>query len=432
MGWCKYFSQEMRAQFGGSQAVAIGPPGATLDLGFMTPGTLDSRITFTRASTATYTDASGTIQTAAINQPRWDYAGGVLRGLLIEDARTNLVVSSNMVTGWAYNNLVGTASPTPPPGNMATFTRLTETIANSFHTILNNVVITASAPCSHSVHAKAGETRYLQLGMDSTNAGIYATFDLQTGTVSGPIFVSNAGAAIAASVIPLGGGIYRCAISGTLSSDTAIRLSLSLSVVPNPSAFPGYPGNTSNGLLVWGGQFEQGSFPTSYIPTAGSSVTRSQDRCLVSSANMAPWFSATAGSWFVEFIRSNNPIVTDLHIISGPTEGNSSQPLTNMGSGALQTYDGTNWGGTANLVTANAVSKGCSTWTSGTGRVCLNGGAIASAVMNGGFAALSTSGVALLVTSPTAGSTNNMTGYFRRASFWPRVLSDAEMQQATT
>ena len=62
------------------------PQGMTLDLNFMS-APLDPRITFTRASTATYTDASGTIQTAAINAPRWDYdpVTHALRGLLIEE-----------------------------------------------------------------------------------------------------------------------------------------------------------------------------------------------------------------------------------------------------------------------------------------------------------------------------------------------------------
>jgi len=71
-----------------------GPAGATLDLNFMFPGSMPPGVTFTRASTATYTDASGVIQTAAVNQPRWDYAGGSLRGLLIEEARTNLFLNS--------------------------------------------------------------------------------------------------------------------------------------------------------------------------------------------------------------------------------------------------------------------------------------------------------------------------------------------------
>ena len=72
------------------------PPGATLSLNFMTPGTLDPRITFTRASAATYIDATGTMQTAAINAPRWDYdpVSLQLRGLLLEDQRTNLLLNS--------------------------------------------------------------------------------------------------------------------------------------------------------------------------------------------------------------------------------------------------------------------------------------------------------------------------------------------------
>ena len=42
-------------------------PGKTLDLSFMTPGTLPSGVVFTRASTATYFDSTGTLQTAAMN-----------------------------------------------------------------------------------------------------------------------------------------------------------------------------------------------------------------------------------------------------------------------------------------------------------------------------------------------------------------------------
>jgi hypothetical protein len=76
-------------------AIGGGTP-PSLDLSFMTPGTLDPRIAFTRASTATYFDATGTMQTAAANTPRWDYNPTTLalNGLLIEEARTNSVLNS--------------------------------------------------------------------------------------------------------------------------------------------------------------------------------------------------------------------------------------------------------------------------------------------------------------------------------------------------
>ena len=70
------------------------PP--TLDLGFLTPGSLPAGLTFTRTTTATYFDSAGVMQTAAANAPRWDYdpITLVLRGLLIEDQRTNLFLNS--------------------------------------------------------------------------------------------------------------------------------------------------------------------------------------------------------------------------------------------------------------------------------------------------------------------------------------------------
>ena len=94
-GWCKYFSRQVAQQYSGAGfSGGGGPPGMTLDLNFMSSGNMPAGVTFSRASPASYQDASGVIQTAAVNQPRWDYAGGSLRGLLIEEARTNLLLNS--------------------------------------------------------------------------------------------------------------------------------------------------------------------------------------------------------------------------------------------------------------------------------------------------------------------------------------------------
>jgi len=78
----------------GSAWTAINTP--SLDLSFMTPGTLPPNVSCTRASVASYFDATGTLQTAAANQPRWDYdpVTHVLNGLLIEGPRTNWLVNS--------------------------------------------------------------------------------------------------------------------------------------------------------------------------------------------------------------------------------------------------------------------------------------------------------------------------------------------------
>jgi hypothetical protein len=98
-----------------------GPAGATLDLNFMFPGSLDPRITFSRASTATYTDIAGVTQTAAVNQPRWDYdpVTHALRGLLIEGASAPRAadIMTMPTAGWfsATAGTIVTEALLPPP-----------------------------------------------------------------------------------------------------------------------------------------------------------------------------------------------------------------------------------------------------------------------------------------------------------------------------
>lgn len=68
----------------------------TLLLDFANTKQLDSRITFTRASTATYFDQFGVMQTAASGVARFDHNPTTFEslGLLIEESRTNLLLNS--------------------------------------------------------------------------------------------------------------------------------------------------------------------------------------------------------------------------------------------------------------------------------------------------------------------------------------------------
>jgi hypothetical protein len=81
---------------------AANPYLPTLDLDF-TQEYLDSKITFTRNSTATRINSSGVLETVGANVPRFDYDPVTLepKGLLIEEQRTNLLTSSeNLISPW--------------------------------------------------------------------------------------------------------------------------------------------------------------------------------------------------------------------------------------------------------------------------------------------------------------------------------------------
>jgi len=84
--------------------------------------TFSDIITFTRASSATYFDATGTLQAATTNTPRFDYdpITRAAKGLLIEEARTNSIRNNTMVgavagtpgtlpTNWISQNIGGIA-----------------------------------------------------------------------------------------------------------------------------------------------------------------------------------------------------------------------------------------------------------------------------------------------------------------------------------
>jgi len=81
--------------WGGAAGLDTGlQPSLYLDLLAGTP--LDSRVTFTRSTTATFIGSNGLIQIAAIDAPRFDYDPVTLsaKGLLTEEQRTNFLLNS--------------------------------------------------------------------------------------------------------------------------------------------------------------------------------------------------------------------------------------------------------------------------------------------------------------------------------------------------
>jgi hypothetical protein len=101
------------------------------------PQTIAETTGFSRASTATYYDADGVLQTAAIDVPRLSYDPSDLTlapTFLFEEAATNNILYSEDFSNaaWSKNNVTLGVSITAPDGN-PTMDEVIETTASSVH-----------------------------------------------------------------------------------------------------------------------------------------------------------------------------------------------------------------------------------------------------------------------------------------------------------
>ena len=251
-----------------------------------------SLVTFTRASSGTYTDSAGVLQTAATNVPRFDHnpQTGESLGLLVEEARTNLVQQSADISNvyWVKAETTVTANAIAAPDGTTTAGKLIESTANSQHT-LASAAITWAGNTQYTVtfYAKAAERFNFDIlfgtGGNWVNAERVATFNVSTGTI-----VSPPASPASASIQAVGNGWYRCRLTTTtVASPSASAVFIRMA---DSTPIASYQGIAGYGIYLWGAQLEAGSFPTSYIPTTTATVTRAADVASITGSNFSSWY----------------------------------------------------------------------------------------------------------------------------------------------
>jgi hypothetical protein len=65
--------------------------------------------------------------------------------------------------------------------------------------------------------------------------------------------------------------------------------------------------NVGDEVEVFGAQLEEGSFPTSYVPTTTSAVTRAADVASITGTNFSSWYNQSEGTVFVAVDKANEP-----------------------------------------------------------------------------------------------------------------------------
>lgn len=205
--------------------------------------------TFSRSSTATYTDQSGVIQTAASNVLRdWHYIAGT-RYTLLEGQRTNACPYSEDFTKFFSNGdrVLASAAGTAPNG---TETATTASFGSGGYMYqdcspggdVNGRTFTYSIWVWSPTKSVIGIRLSTLEGGDATNTNINLTDTPTRVTLTQTFTTSSTGISVG---LDNRGGIGGDGVAGDVH--------------------------------VWGAQLEESPFASSYIPTAGSAVTRAAD-----------------------------------------------------------------------------------------------------------------------------------------------------------
>lgn len=359
--------------------------------------------------------------------PRFDYDPATLaaRGLLIEEARTNLVIN---------------ASLTPAAGSPATAVRNAVGItglANDAWTITDSATLnyqmagsdgfTATA-AQHTISCfvKAGTANRCQLALSAAASSEFANFSLAG---AGSVLLQNA--STTATIQQYGNGWYRIAITVTLAvagtqifivhinSDTAGRL----------VAYSG----TGLTLIACYTQAEVGAFATSLIPTFGAAATRAGD---VADLSSAPAYDPAGVTYYASWERYAIPLTgvstafffvgdgsTFLSIESGssnPAQQRSNLTNATAQQGLLGATDGV----------PNTVYKFAARWAPNDGIAVQNGTLTAPDNLVTMPASLPSS--RLWIGRGATGSALQMHGWMREIRVYAEGLSNAQLQALTS
>lgn len=281
-------------------------PSFTLD---WTTGLVQSTVDVTRAGAATVFNASGNIVDALADTQRIDYSTGVA-GLLVEESRVNELTDTKGMT-----------------------------IANA---AISAGQVADSAGDPHFGYFDSGI--YFDTPSATTTYYKQYTFTSLTGVFSFFIVMDDGGEPMPGGVVSssddfgiiFDGSVVTSGFNKTNLGNGKWRIDLPRVDTSYNNGFFGLQcraANSGRPFTVYGYQLEAGAFPTSYIPTEASAVTRNADVATVTGTNFSDWFNPTEGTFASRFVFGGDTISTRVAVASDGTFNNYLGVIGSTGGG---------------------------------------------------------------------------------------------------
>ena len=329
----------------------------SLNLNFARSKTLDPRITFTRTSTGTYVDESGVIRTAVADEPRFDHdpVTGESLGLLIEEGRSNIKIRSEelqsdfsraQITTISQNEIISPDGLQTADGIVPNVT-LTAHYLDKVLTSTSGITASQNICCSAFFKKGVGRDVLLQIYEESGNAyhGVQFNFETETLTFRNSNEYTNGGGVTTDyGVIKYPNGWYRLWVAGypnTTTTGRRYRIRLT-----DASGVPDFSGDAvSSYVYSWGVQVEAGAFPTSYIPTQGSTATRTKEYPTISGTDFTDFYNPSEGTFYVRYSMKGYYATDGFNRIFEISDGGSTNRFSALLRGINDDiYEGAVWG----------------------------------------------------------------------------------------
>mgnify|MGYP003666878304 CR=1 FL=1 len=255
---------------------------------------------FTRSSSATRINAQGLIETVASGVSRLNYPliNGVVNGCpshLLEPSRSNLNTYSD-----------------PTIAQQGSTSYASVTYQNNYSWGLGNVINNAIVFGDNSTTRYAYYNSTVSSGTEYTLSAFIKMDDNSVPIPVTDFLIVLSGTAFASgyNVESYRNNIYRVSVSGTAGASNTANGILKIA------------SHSTKGFAISGFQLEQGSYATSYIPTSGSAVTRSDETA--NGAGDATTFNSTEGVLMAEIsaLTDDEAIPKTISIINSISTSN--------------------------------------------------------------------------------------------------------------